>query len=183
MFVNHSNMAKASVPFTREIVRLLSSYPDLRVYQGEDTSGRDAILVGIITSSKYKATTFQTKTERFTQDKLKTSIGGRREFFVPTSTGYNVTVRLVLIKDPKQLEMELVKSNAVSFLKSNPSKIIFNHIMTLEGSFTRETGDTITSDSPGIVNYSKNKGNFETSLSSTAKAAATQFRETVLDVF
>ena len=79
--------------------------------------------------------------------------------------------------------MKLVESNAVSFLQSNPAKIVFNHVMNLEGSFTREAGDTITSDSPGIVNFSKNKGNFENSLSNTAKAAATQFRETVLDVF
>lgn len=183
MFVNQSNMAKAGVPFTREIVKLLSSYPDLKVYQGEDTSRRDAILVGIVTTPKYRAETFNTRTEKFTSDKLKTSIGGRREFFVPTSTGYKVNIRLVLIKNPKPLELELVKSNAVSYLQSNPTKIIFNHVMNLEGTFTREAGDTITSDSPGIVNFSKNKGNFENSLNNTAKAAANQFRETVLDVF
>lgn len=183
MFINHSNMAKAGVPFTKEVVKLFSSYPDLKVYQGENVQGRDAILIGIITSPKYLSSTFKTKTEKFTSDKLKTSIGARRAFFVPTSTAYHITVRFILIKNPKKLEIELAKSTIAKYLQANPSKIIFNYSMLMEGSFTREVGDTVTSDSPGIVNFSKNKGNFEVSLGNTARKAAVRLRETVLDVF
>lgn len=183
MFVNHSNMAKASVPFTKEFVKLLSSYPGLKVHSGEDVENMDAILVGIVMTPKYRHQTMTTKNEKFTSDKLKTSIGSRREFFVPTATGYKVQLRLVLIKNPKAKEVELAKSEIAGYLQSNPTKIVFNHFMELEGSFTREAGDTISTDSPGTVNFSKNKGNFENSLNSTAKSAATEFRETVLDVF
>ncbi len=183
MFVNHSTVAKASVPFTKEFVRLLSRYPNLKVYSGEDTAGMDAILIGIVTSKKYLHQTFVTKNEKFTEGKLKNSIGDRREFFVPTATGYEVSLRVVLIKNPRKAEVELAKSELAAYLQSNPSKIIFNHVMDVTGSFNREAGDTVNPDSPGTVNFSKNKGNFESSLSSTAKSAATQFKETVLDVF
>lgn len=183
MFVNHSNLAKVSVPLTREIVSVLSSYPELRVYQGEDTKRRDAILLGIVETPKYRRETFETRNEKFTNDKLKESIGNRREFFVPTATAYNFKMRLILIKNPKPLEIELAKSELAKYLQENPSKIIFNHYQEVSGSFTRDSADTINSDSAGIVNFSKNKGNFESSLDAAARSAAIQFRDTVLDVF
>ncbi len=185
MFVNHSNIAKASVPFTREISNVLSSYPSLRVYQGEDTDGVDAILIGIVTTPKYREETFSTRTETTSQAsrKLISSTGGRARFFIPTSTSYRTYLRLILIKNPTSQETQMARSELVKYLQTNPMKIVFNHVMELEGSFGREAGDTISPDSPGTVNFTKNKGNFEKSLSDTAKAAAIEFKETVLDVF
>jgi hypothetical protein len=185
MFVNHSNIAKASVAFTREISNVLSSYPSLRVYQGEDTSGVDAILIGIVTTPKYREETFSTKTETTSQasNKLISSTGGRARFFIPTSTSYKTSLRLILIKNPTPQELEMARSELVKYLQTNPMKIVFNHVMELENTFGREAGDTVSPDSPGTVNFTKNKGNFEKSLSDTAKAAAIEFKETVLDVF
>lgn len=185
MFVNQSNIAKASVPFTKEVSNILSSYPSLRVYQGEDTSKMDAILIGIVTTPKYRHETFSTRTETTSKasNKLITSTGGRARFFIPTSTTYKASLRLILIKNPTLQDKELARSELVKYMQNNPTKIVFNHVIELESSFGREAGDTVSPDSPGTVNFTKNKGNFEKSLDDLAKSAAIEFKETVLDVF
>lgn len=185
MFVNQSNIAKASVPFTKEISKVLSNYRSLRVYQGEDTSGVDAILIGIVTTPKYRKDTFTTKTETTSEssNKLISSTGGRAKFFIPTSTSYKTSLRLVLIKNPTPQETEMARSELVKYLQTNPMKIVFNHVIEIEGSFGREAGDTVSPDSSGTVNFTKNKGNFEKSLSAVAVSTAIEFKETVLDVF
>jgi hypothetical protein len=185
MFVNHSNIAKASVPFTKEISKVLSSYSSLRVYQGEDTGRMDAILIGIVTTPKYRQDTFTTKTETTSEAsaKLDASTGTRAKFFIPTSTSYKTSLRLILIKNPTLQETEMARSELVKYLQTNPMKIVFNHVIEMNTTFGREAGDTVSPDSSGTVNFTKNKGNFEKSLSDAAKSAAVEFKETVLDVF
>lgn len=181
IFVNTSSYAGAGPIFTREIVALLSTYSELKI---SPVSGgnEDAVMVGIIESPRRNSDAFVTTATKFTAGELKQSIGNRAQFYLPTASNYQVTLRIFLIKNPSKGDRELLTSPIASQLAKHP-KVVFNHVFTYTGSFNRETRDTITSDSGGLVNYTKTRRYFQQSLEALAKQASRDLEDLVINVF
>lgn len=183
MFINKSIYPGVAPIFTREIARLMASYPKLKL---RTTSGgrEDAVLLGIIESPRRYSEAFLTTATKFTAGELETSIGDRAQFYLPTASSYRINLRLILIKNPGKLEKELLASNLGKIIKGQAgSKIIFQQSFTYQGNFNRETKDTITSDSGGVVNYSKTKRYFTQTVEALALQAARDFEDLVINVF
>jgi hypothetical protein len=181
LFVNHSLFPGVGPIFTREIMKVLSTYSDLRL-QGSASEKSDAVLIGIVTSPDRYRDTFRTTQIKFTSGELKDSIGDRAQFNVPTSSSYQISVRLVMIKNPSVEEKELIVSSLGEKILKSP-RVIFNRTLSYTGNFNRESKDTVTSDSGGVVNYTKTKRFFEQTVESLAVSTAKDFEDLVINVF
>ncbi len=181
MFVNKTPIANVGSLVTKEISFLLSSYPGLKVRSGEDLTS-DAILVGIVESNQQLAELIQTTDRQFTTSELKTSLGTRKEFFVPTGSVLDLNVRFILIKNPKKQDIELAKSE-LSTLMINHPKILMNQTLGFQASFARVVAGTETIDSAGLVNMTKNKAIMERALQDGSRSLAQQFKDVVLNAF
>lgn len=181
MFVNHSVIPNVSSPMTKEISLMLSGYPKLRVFPGENRKA-DAILLGIITSAKHRKDVIKTKSRVLIQgDLLEDSIGNRNQFYVPTASEITLDVQLVLIKNPSPEEIKILKSSIGSKVRS--SKIVFNEKITVVKEFARDVRETTTVDSGGTVNSTKSKASMESGIEGMAESLGTTFKELVLNVF
>lgn len=181
MFINKSSVSHVSGPFTQETVRMLNSINGLKTYTGE-VKNADAILIGVINSKAKRRDVFQRESEIFTEGELEESIGGRTQFYVPSSTKVTLNVQFYLIKDPTYFEKKLVKSELGKYLTQHP-KILFNSNIGVSGTFTREIESTSDIDGAGITNFSRTKHAFEEAIESMAKSAAQSLKQTVIYVF
>ena len=109
MFVNKSAYSGVGPVFTREVAKLMASYPDLKI-RSSSGGNEDAVLLGIIESPKRYAEAYQTTATKFTAGELEESIGERAQYYLPTASSYRISVRLVLIKNPGKIEKELLAS-------------------------------------------------------------------------
>lgn len=181
MFINKSSYPGASPVFTREIMHLLSTYSNLKI--STSTGGReDAVLIGIIEGPARNATAYTTTATKFTAGALEQSIGNRAQYYLPTASNYKISLRLVMIKNPTSADKALLTSEIGSNIKNHP-KVVFSNFFTYVGNFNRETRDTITSDSGGIVNYTKTRRYFQQSLEALAKQASRDLEDLVINVF
>lgn len=161
----------------------MASYPALKL---RTTSGgdEDAVLLGIIESPQRYSQAYLTSATKFTAGELETSIGDRAQFYLPTASTYRINIRLVLIKNPGKLEKELLASSLGKKIEGRKgTKIIFQQSFAYQGSFNRETKDTINSDSGGIVNYSKTKRYFIQTIETLSQQMARDFEDLVINVF
>lgn len=181
MFVNKSALPNIGATVSKEIVLLLSSYPGLKVTVGENLNS-DAILVGIINSSQHLSELLITTDRKFTSGDLKTSIGGRQEFYVPIGTSVTMQVRFVLIKNPNAQDLEMAKGDLSKFMPIHPN-VLMDQTMNMTTSFTRVVGNTVDADSPGLVNLTKNKAILDRALEDGSKSLANQFKDVVLNAF
>lgn len=183
MFINKSIYPGVSPIFTREIARLMASYPGLKL-RTTSGGGEDAVLLGIIESPQQYSQAYQTSATKFTAGELETSIGNRAQFYLPTASTYRINIRLVLIKNPGKLEKELLASSLGKKIQGQKgTKIIFQQNFGYQGSFNRETKDTINPDSGGIVNYSKTKRYFIQTIEALSLQMARDFEDLVINVF
>lgn len=181
MFVNQTSYSGVNAPFTREIARILHSYPDLQVYSGEKLQA-DAILIGVIKGEDKLVDGQESTTKRFTNDTLKDSIGNRKQFYLPSNTTYKLSLELTLIKDPTPLDYKLIQTDLKKYMSRHP-KVIFNESLALNGSFDRVILGNTAPDDGGVVNYTQNKALFDKSIDTLAKNAAQNFKDVILNAF
>lgn len=181
IFVNKSNYFGAGPIFTREIVRLLNSYPELNLTPSLNKKS-NAILIGIIDGPRRNSESYQTTANILTEGSLKESIGNRAEYLLPTASSYKIRLKIMLIKDPSRNDLSILNTPLADVIKDTP-RVIFQKQFDYVGSFNRESRDTINSDSGGIVNYTKTKRYFHQSLEGLARRAAEDFEQLVLNVF
>ena len=185
MFVNHSIIPNISGPMTREITCMLSEYSELHVSSLSGKGKDDAVLLGIISSGQFKNEVFNVTGKMFTSE---STVGDRKQFYVPTKNSYSVSLRLVLIKNPSNADLKLMeKFELVKYMNAHP-KVVFNEVLNLNSSFSRtvvEGNDVPKIDVDGgeILNFTKTKAIFEDSVRALAKRAAKDFQEVVLDAF
>lgn len=183
MFINKSIYPGVAPVFTRELAKLMASYPGLKI-NSSSGGDEDAVLLGIIESPRRYSEAYLTTATKFTAGELEESIGERAQYYLPTASSYRISVRLVLIKNPGDIEKELLASNLGAQVQgAKGSKVIFQQKFDYVGNFNRETKDTITSDSGGIVNYTNTRRYFMQTVEQLAKQAAQQFEDLVINVF
>ncbi len=187
MFVNRTIYPHITGPFTREITAVLNQYPDLRVYPGE-YSKADAILVGVLTSPDHRAQAYKTDSRIFISGDLERSIGQRRPYFLPLSTSFRLSMRIVVIKDPSWEDIEFIqKALDQSVLDQGGvlthPKVVIDQELNLNSSFGRQILSNQTPDEGGVVNATKNEDAEERTIRGLAQSAGRQFSELVLNVF
>ncbi|EQC48384.1 putative lipoprotein [Bacteriovorax sp. BSW11_IV] len=181
MFYNRSNIAGVSAPFTKEFSSVISTFPDIRVTAGNHKDA-DAVMIGVIDSSQYIQDTVVNTSTLFLSGDLKDSIGNRNPFYVATNSSYDLSLRVMIIRRPTKQEIELVSGDLGSFIKKN-SKIVFDETYKLTGSVQRVLEPSQTSDTGGVVNFTRNLEVFKKSVRSLAVSTANSFREVVLNAF
>ena len=180
-FVNNSIFPAASGDFTKEIIRLLSEYPELKITIGEDNS-TDAMLIGILDSKQKKRDALTPEGHKLTSGALDQSLGERKNLSFPTSSSYGISLRLILIKAPTSHELALVKSSLVQYVVTGP-KIMFNNIFELNGRYTHAVNSNNHINDAGILNFTKTHKNRELSMKGLAESMAANFKGVVLNAF
>jgi hypothetical protein len=181
MFINRSVLPQLVAPMTKEIIMALNEYTGLKILSG-DNENADAVLIGIIESKDHYNEVVKTAQSAFTADEISKSIGQRSPFYYPTITTYNLSLRIILIKRPSALELNLITSDIGQMLKIHP-KIVLEDRIDLSGTFSRVVAPTNSASAPGEVNFVKNKGIFDKSLQDTCYQAAQTFKQVVLNAF
>lgn len=181
VFVNHSSISKVAGPLTSEIKALMMGYMDLRV-QSEYRASSDAILLGIVESSKYKTDTVKATGSKFTTGDIEATIGDRSEFFIPQTNEVQLRLRLILIKAPTAQDLELAQGKLGKYMDHHP-RVIFSEYLDVSAAFSREIAGNLSPDNGGVVNFSKNKKAQAVAIQAAAKSVATNFKEVVLDAF
>lgn len=181
MFVNRSVIPELAAPMTKEITQVLNEYSGLKVISG-DSESADAVLIGIIESKNYYKDAVTTTQTAFTSGELQNSIGRRTPFYYPSQTTYNFSLRFVIIKRPSKEEIELLTSDLGAMIKTYP-KVVLQDSIGISGALSRVVNPTSTANTPGEVNFVKNKGAFLKSLQDTCYQAAQTFKQVVLNAF
>ncbi len=181
MFINRSALPELAAPMTKEIMLVLNDYSGLKVLSGDNESA-DAVLIGIIESNDHLHEVVKTSQTLFTDNTIKTSVGNRSPFYYPVQTTYHLSFRMILIKRPSKEEMELLTSDLGQYMKVNP-KVVLMDQFSLSSTFSRVVGETVSLQSPGSVNFVKNKGIMEKSIQETSVRAAQNFKQVVLNAF
>ncbi len=181
MFINRSVLPELAAPMTKEIMLVLNDYSGLKVLSGDNESA-DAVLIGIIESSDHMQDVVRTSQTLFTDNTIKTSVGNRSPFYYPVETSYSLNFRMIIIKRPSKEEMELLASDIGKYMKVNP-KVVLMDQFSLASTFARVVGETVSAESPGSVNFVKNKGIMEKSIQETSVRAAQNFKQVVLNAF
>lgn len=186
MFLNKSAIPGLSGPLTRQFNVLMGSFPDLEVQLFGTT---DAIMLGVIESSLEMRKALLTTRERIiindpTSNPWRnfTSIGDRRKFWIPDMINMKLQLRIVLIKDPTNQEIEIIKSEYGRYIYDHP-KVIFNKVISLEKGYTSEVFDILGVDPRGSLNFTQSMGNRESAIILLAEEAAYSFRESILYAF
>jgi hypothetical protein len=177
LFYNHSNLANTSSVFTREIYDLLSEFKGLSV-QGSKGKA-DATLIGIVESSQRLNETITNRGLRVAKSVASSNIGNSRgDFYVPSASNVQLILRIIVIKNPSENEIKLLRSE---FGKNVPvsSKVIFNEQIRVSASYNREYFD----GDAGAVHATLNRGAVHNSLDAMAKNAASAFRDMILYAF
>lgn len=181
MFINRSAFPLVSGYFTSEIRMMLSEFPELKLSGGEGES-EDAVLVGIIDSPQSLVDALTTTGTVFVSDDLKSSIGDRPAFYLPTQGTANLYLTLVLIKKPTNQDRELMTSHFLPYLDRHP-RVVFRETFDLNSSFVRSIQETLGPDSPGAVNATRNKKILDRALRDMALQASSRFKQVVIYAF
>ena len=181
MFINRSVLPQLAAPMTKEITFALNDYSGLKVLSGDDENA-DAVLIGIVESKDHYNEVVTTTQSLFTEGDIQTSIGKRNPFYYPVQTSYSLDLRVILIKRPSKEELEIMVGGKDNALRFHP-KVVLEDTINLSGNFSRVANSSITANSPGDVNFVKNKGIFEKSLQDTCYQASQAFKQVVLNAF
>ena len=183
-FINKTIIPSISGPITKSIFLVLSQYPGLTVYTGENSKA-DAILIGIIQSKDHREKVYNHGAGRHfinEASSLKQSIGDRPGFYVNNESTYSVTLRLILIKNPDWQSITLAESDLGSLLLASP-QVILNEALGLGGSFSHALDSNTGPDDGGVTNFTKTKGIYDQSLQTMGQNAADWFRSIVMSAF
>lgn len=176
MFYNHSNFPNISAPMTKEIFQMLSGFNGLKLYSGNEKA--DAVLVGMVTSPEKVKDSQQPKNLRSAKNVLSGVIGDEREdFYIPSSTELRAGLRIVLIKNPNEKEIELLKTSLGRFAVG--PRVIVNESIPLTGTFTRELYGASAVD----VIDTQNRSALKSTVEDMAQRAALNFRDMILYAF
>jgi hypothetical protein len=176
-FYNHSNISNTSYVFTREIYSLLSQFKGLRIQGGKGPA--DATLIGIIESADSLNQTVTNQGLRVAKSVADKSIGNDRgDFYVPAASNIQLSLRVIVIKNPTDSEIKLLRSELGKKVPVS-SKVIFNEVIPVNATFNREYFD----EDAGKVHATLNRGAMRNSLDGMAKNASNSFRDMILYAF
>jgi hypothetical protein len=175
MFYNQSTLSGATPLFTKEIYRMVSGFDNLKI----KSSGADATLIGILMSKDKIIETIVPGAPRSVENIVDTAIAQNRgEFYIPSNSTVNLTLKIIVIKQPTEEEIKFLRSKS-SNQEFISSKIIFSESIPLTSTFTRELYDNESSS----VIHTQNRGSLRKSLIAMSKSAAETFREMILYAF
>ena len=179
MFINKSAIPNISNAFTREIFLLLSHYSGLEVYSGLE-KGKDAVLIGIISSGPKTSDVFSQSGRSFIS---KDILPGRSPFYAASETSYKLNLRIVIIKKPDPNIINLVKGPWGEHVIQN-SRIVLDENLPLTSSFVRSisVGEEGGAESR-VANFTKSKSWFQITVGELAKSISERFRKEVLNAF
>lgn len=178
MFYNYSSISEVSAPFTRETYRLLTSFSGLKLRSGYDKNA-DAVLIGIIKSPEKIFETLRPGSPRDAQQVAKDAIGTKRpQFSTPGATIVTLSLQVIVIKKPTEDELALLKSG-IGDQVAVSSKVIFNELIPLNSSFTREIIDGQGVD----VIATQNAGVQRKAVQTLSRQAAINVRDMILYAF
>ncbi len=182
MFLNRTSLPNVSGPLTKEIVLVLSRFPQLKIEVGDGKT--DAVLLGIINSDKNFRGTLSTEGRIFSNndESIKNSLEGRGSFYIPQKSKIELSLNLILIKNPNKEIIEVAQSELGPLLQPN-SKIIFNEMIVLSDSFSRIVFGNANPDQGAVVNFTQNNAKINRSIENMAEVAAQNFKDLILDVF
>jgi hypothetical protein len=177
MFYNQSALSNISGVFTKEIYRMVSGFDGLQVTGGKAKT--DATLIGILESSGRIIDVLVPSAPRNVENIATDEVAGsRKEFYIPSASTVNLSLRVIVIKDPTKEEIEFLRSKA-SKKTFESSKIIFSESIRLSNTFTREVFD----GNNNAVIHSQNRGSLTKSYIAMSRDAAQTFREMILYAF
>ena len=176
MFYNHSALPNVSNVFTTKIMNTLTGFKGLKL--GESEVNSDAVLIGIISSSRPLNKVIQPKGERSVKNTYKDSLSDEREdFYLPTSAEIKVELRIIVIKKPSKAEIKFLQTKYGQHSVSN--KIVFNELISTNASFLLKE-----LDSKGYsVLGTQNRGARKLAISGLADQAAGNFKDMILYAF
>lgn len=182
-FANHSIIPGISGPMTAKFHEMMSSFGDLRVISGENLQA-DAIMLGIVSTKQHYLQTFRKAGTVYVDStaELKESIGSRGGFYAPSRINYQVSLRIIIIRNPTTEELYLARSSLGENLIPGP-KVIINEVIALNSDFSTSLLPNRNLDEGGLTNFTNSKGIFRDGLTALAENAAQSFRGTILYAF
>lgn len=178
MFLNQSSLSNTSAPFTKEFIKMMSSYNGLRVRSGFSKES-DAVLLGIVKSQRSYADTVENNQLKVASQAATGSIGSsRQDFYIPSVSRVRLYLQIVILKNPTDEELKLLRSKFGSKLRGN-RKIILNETINLTDIFNREIFDGKANQ----INTTQNVGGLNRVISSLALEASNDFRDIMLYAF
>ncbi len=175
MFYNETVFPQINVPFYRQFIELLSKYPALTLSTSEHKS-RDAVLVGILESPDLRSESSQSVGQIVVPQSL---LGTRRQVAVPSTQQVNFSLRLLLIRNPSQTEIQLLMRDLKKVKFLSP-RILFDKNIPLSSAYFNE----ISFDAQGKqTNFTRAQGAFDRHVESLAIQAAQIFRDEILYAF
>lgn len=175
-FLNKSLIPNASTSMTENINTVLSQNTTLKIYSGNSTKA-DATLIGIVSSFDKKNSFYQTTGRTLIKDK-----NGRRDFYMPNQTSFNLTLVIVLIKKPTSEDLKLLNKDFLPYIDKHP-KVVFSKSISLNSSYSRYLELTSGPDGGAITNSTQNREILNKAVEALAVSAGNNFRETVLNAF
>lgn len=161
---------------TREIYQMLSGFNGLELKSGKRNS--DAVLIGIIMSPDKVRESMRGQNFRSAKSAEDGNIGDERgDFYIPSTTELNSSLRLILIKNPSEKEIELLRTSFGKFAVG--SKIILNETISLKGSFTRELYGP---DASAVID-TQNRSAAKNTIVDMSEKAAQNFKDMILYAF
>ena len=178
MFYNYSNLSEVHTDFTRETYRLLTGFSGLKLKNGYDEKA-DAILIGIVKSPEKIAETVRPNNLRLAQERARKAIGNARQnFYIPGSSDVQLFLQVIVIKKPTEEELTLLRSGIGEQVPVN-SKVIFNEILPLRITYTREVLDGEGVHIVGTQNFGVQRKTYK----KLAEQAAVNIRDMILYAF
>lgn len=181
LFINETLFPGMNTAITANIIEELGHFTGLKVSSGESNKA-DALLLGVITGNNHLREALPTIEKKYLGEDYSESLGTRRGIYTPRRQTYQVTVRLILIKNPTTFDRVLLKSRYKKHLIPS-SKVIFNQVLTISQAITRNIWNRKNVDSGGVVNFTQNEGIIRRSYSYIGKEVSRQFKELILYAF
>ncbi len=176
-FLNQSTIPNLSSSFTSEISLLLREYDNLEIVP-VDAPGEKNFIIGIIKSKPSLARTLTTSSQRVASNSTVSNVGARDKFSIPARTMIEVTLQIVVIKNPTIEELQVLKSSLGESLEAN-GKIVFNHTFNLSEVYTHE----VFEGSANVVTSTQTNGSKNRATQELARQAASQFKDIILYAF
>ena len=164
LFVNKSIFPGISVAFTNELIDRLGRSSAINVDIGSPSKLDDDVLIGIITSAGRKKDVLEPLVRIYTgnSSSIKEALKGRPDFFVTGQYGVKLSLELILIKNP------LLKGK----IQEASPEVLFHHSIPIEFKVVNNVNGSNGPDSPGVTNYTNNRGLFDFELKKAAKKYA-----------
>jgi hypothetical protein len=173
-FYNHSSINNISGALTKDFYRSLSDFSGLLMTNNYKQA--DATIVGVIASNDERRRTYTTEGEIAAKSVLENELGdSRKDFYIPTRTKISFSVKVMLIRNMKKYDLDLLKSSGTIVDK----RVIFTQNIPAAQSFTREilTGNSIS------LAHVQNEGAKKKTLLSMSEQVAASFKEMILYAF